>query len=212
MTDAIDQYILDHISREPDNLRLLSRHVGTRLLYTRMCSGHLQGRILRMICAMVNPRRVLELGTYAGYSALCLAEGLKRKDARVDTIELLDEMEDFIREHLEQSPYGHMVDLHFGNATEIIPRINRGDWDLVYIDANKRDYVDYFNLILPLIPQGAFILADNTLWDGKVVDPAENHDPQTQGICRFNDMVASDPRVETVILPLRDGLTLMQKL
>lgn len=208
----LTDYILNHISPEPEPLQQLSRHVATRLLYTRMCSGHLQGRILKMLCAMVNPRRVLELGTYAGYSALCLAEGLQRPDARIDTVEVDEEIEDFIREHLATSPFGSKVDLHIGDASEIVPRINHGDWDLVYIDANKRNYVDYYEMILPLIPTGAFIIADNTLWDGKVTDTEANHDPQTIGIARFNDLVATDPRVETVIIPLRDGLTLLRKM
>ena len=210
--DTLDDYILSHISEEPENLRRLNRHVNTRLLYSRMCSGHLQGRLLKMLTAMVNPRRVLELGTYAGYSALCIAEGLRRDDARVDTIEVEDELEDFIREHLAESPYGDRVDLHIGDAMSIIPVINRGDWDMVYIDANKRTYVDYLELLLPMLPKNAFILADNTLWDGKIVDTVTNHDPQTLGIAAFNDLVARDKRLETVILPIRDGLTLLRKL
>lgn len=208
----LEEYILNHISREPENLARLNRHVHTRLLYPRMCSGHLQGRILKMIAAMVNPRRVLELGTYAGYSALCLAEGLQRPDARIDTVEIDEEIEDFIREHLSESPFGDRIDLHIGDAMEIVPRINRGDWDLVYIDANKRIYTEYYEMILPLLPSGAFILADNTLWDGKVIDPGASREPQTAGIIKFNDYVAADSRVETVMIPLRDGLTVIRKL
>lgn len=211
MIPTLDEYILGHISPEPENLRQLARHVNTRLLYPRMCSGHLQGRLLKMLTAMIRPRRVLELGTYAGYSALSIAEGLDRPDARVDTIELLPQMEDFIREHLAQSAFGNRIDLHFGDAMEIIPRIDRGDWDLVYIDANKRHYVEYLEMLLPRLPAGAFILADNTLWDGKVLDPESNTDAQTQGLVRFNDLVSRHPSLETVILPLRDGLTLMRK-
>lgn len=212
MDRQLEQYILTHISTEPEELRVIERHVNTRLLYPRMCSGHLQGRILKMLTAMINPRRVLELGTYAGYSALCIAEGLQRTDARVDTIEVDDEIEDFIRTHLATSVHGQRVDLHIGDALEIIPRIDRGDWDMVFIDANKRTYVDYYEAILPRIPSGAFILADNTLWDGKILDTDLNHDAQTLGIADFNNLVANDSRVETVILPLRDGLTLIRKL
>ncbi len=211
MIEQLDDYILDHISPEPDHLKVLNRHVNTRLLYSRMCSGHLQGRLLKMLTAMINPRRVLELGTYAGYSALCIAEGLRRPEARIDTIEVEDELEDFIREHFSTTPLGQRIDLHIGDALEIIPRINRGDWDMVFIDANKRTYVDYIETLLPLLPVDAFILADNTLWDGKIIDTAVNHDAQTLGIAAFNDLVARHPQLETVILPLRDGLTLLRK-
>lgn len=211
MIEQLNDYILDHISPEPDHLKVLNRHVNTRLLYSRMCSGHLQGRLLKMLTAMINPRRVLELGTYAGYSALCIAEGLRRPEARIDTIEVEDELEDFIREHFSTTPLGQRIDLHIGDALEIIPRINRGDWDMVFIDANKRTYVDYIETLLPLLPVDAFILADNTLWDGKIIDTAANHDAQTLGIAAFNDLVARHPQLETVILPLRDGLTLIRK-
>ncbi|MDE5968086.1 MAG: O-methyltransferase [Muribaculaceae bacterium] len=211
MIEQLDDYILDHISPEPDHLKVLNRHVNTRLLYSRMCSGHLQGRLLKMLTAMINPRRVLELGTYAGYSALCIAEGLRRPEARIDTIEVEDELEDFIREHFSTTPLGQRIDLHIGDALGIIPRINRGDWDMVFIDANKRTYVDYIETLLPLLPVDAFILADNTLWDGKIIDTAVNHDAQTLGIAAFNDLVARHPQLETVILPLRDGLTLLRK-
>lgn len=209
--ESLTDYITTHISSEPEHLAKLNRDVNLRLMYTRMCSGHLQGRILAMLTSMVNPRRVLELGTYAGYSAQCLAEGLRRPGARVDTIEVESELEDFIRCHLDQSPVGHLIDLHIGDAMQIVPAIDRGDWDLVYIDANKRSYVDYYNLVLPLIPSGAFVIADNTLWDGKVIDPEANNDAQTRGIAAFNDLLAADPRVETVIIPLRDGLTIIRK-
>lgn len=210
--DLLQSYIESHISPEPPELRTLARHVNTRLLYTRMCSGHLQGRILKMLTSMINPRRVLELGTYAGYSALCIAEALSRPGSGVDTIEVEEELQDFITSHLASSPHGSKVTLHIGDAMEIIPRIDRGLWDLVYIDANKRVYTDYFNLVIDRIPPGGYIIADNTLWDGKILDLDHNHDPQTLGIATFNDLVASDPRVETVILPLRDGLTLMRRL
>ncbi|MDE7393453.1 MAG: O-methyltransferase, partial [Muribaculaceae bacterium] len=197
MIEQLDDYILDHISPEPDHLKVLNRHVNTRLLYSRMCSGHLQGRLLKMLTAMINPRRVLELGTYAGYSALCIAEGLRRPEARIDTIEVEDELEDFIREHFSTTPLGQRIDLHIGDALGIIPRINRGDWDMVFIDANKRTYVDYIETLLPLLPVDAFILADNTLWDGKIIDTAVNHDAQTLGIAAFNDLVARHPQLET---------------
>lgn len=203
----LDDYILSHISPEPDNLRRLSREVNLRLLYPRMCSGHLQGRLLKMLTAMLAPRRVLEVGTYAGYSALCIAEGLE-EGATVDTVEIDDEMEPFIRRQWGASPYGHRITLHIGDIDSVIPRLAPG-YDLVYMDANKRTYLPTFRALLPLVRPGGFILADNTLWDGKVADPSA-HDPQTLGIREFNDAVAADPRLETVILPLRDGLTLIR--
>ena len=211
MTEQIENYIKSHIDPEPDNLYRLYRRVNTSLLYSRMCSGHLQGRLLKMLTAMINPMRVLEIGTYAGYSALCIAEGLRSDDARVDTIEIEEEMEDFIREQLNASPVGHRVNLHIGDAMQIIPALN-ADWDLVYIDANKRVYCDYYNLLIDHLRPNTFIIADNTIWDEKILDTETNNDPQTLGIARFNDLVAADPRVETVIIPLRDGLTLLRKI
>lgn len=210
MTPGLEDYILGHIDPEPDNLRQLGRDVNVYLLYPRMCSGHLQGRILRMITTMISPRRVLELGTYAGYSALSIAEGLT-DGACLHTIEIDDEMEDFIRTQFARSPYGHRITLHIGNAGDIIPTLGDQPWDMVFIDANKRSYCDYYNMLLPRVRQGGYILADNTLWDGKVTDPAHNHDAQTRGIMEFNDLVAADTRVERIILPLRDGLTIIRK-
>lgn len=207
MDQQLDDYILSHISPEPDNLRELERDVNVRLLYPRMCSGHMQGRILKMLTSMIRPRYVIELGTYAGYSALSIAEGLV-EGSEIHTIEADDEMEDFIRHSLSRSPFGARVKLHIGSAEEIIPTLPYL-WDMAFIDANKRNYTDYYEALLPRMRQGGFILADNTLWAGKVTDP-DSHDPQTEGIRRFNDMVARDPRVETAILPLRDGLTLIR--
>jgi predicted O-methyltransferase YrrM len=188
-------------------LAKLNRDVHLRLLYPRMCSGHLQGRILTMLTRMISPLNVLELGTYAGYSALCIAEGLP-EGGHLDTVEIDDEMEDFIRGQFNNSPFGAKVTLHIGDAAQIVPSLGQ-KFDMAFMDANKRTYCETYEMLLPLMTPGGFILADNTLWDGKVTDPAANHDPQTSGICRFNDMVAADPRVEKVILPLRDGLTLI---
>ena len=209
--DKLDEYILAHSSPEPPHLQRLSRKVNTRLLYSRMCSGHLQGRILKMLTTMINPLNVLELGTYAGYSALCIAEGLLRDDARVTTIEVDDEMEDFIRQALASHPCGQKVNLIIGDALKIIPELADACWDMVYIDANKRHYTAYFQLLIDKIPSGGYIIADNTLWDGKVADLGPRPDPQTAGILEFNDVVAADPRLETVIVPLRDGLTIIRK-
>ncbi|MDE6755538.1 MAG: O-methyltransferase [Muribaculaceae bacterium] len=212
-TDSkIEEYILGHIDSEPDNLHRLYRRVNTELLYSRMCSGHLQGRMLKMLVRMVRPQRVLELGTYAGYSALCIAEGLADDSCTVDTIEVEDELEDFITRSLDDSEYGSRVRLHIGDAMELLPRLlGENSYDMVYVDANKRHYVEYYNLLVDRLRSGAFILADNTLWDGKVADGNSHNDAQTRGIMAFNDLVAADDRVEKVILPMRDGLTLIYK-
>lgn len=209
----IESYILSHIDAEPDNLYRLYRRVNTQLLYSRMCSGHLQGRVLKMLTRMIHPQRVLEVGTYAGYSALCIAEGLADDSCRVDTIELEDELEDFIRRAFSESVFGHRIDLHIGDAMAIIPELmTANDYDMVYMDANKRTYIECYELIMKYLRPGAFIIADNTLWDGKVTDAGHNHDAQTQGIVKFNDYIANDPRVEKVMLPLRDGLTIIYKI
>lgn len=209
MTEELNDYILSHISPEPEHLSRLYRRTHLRHLYPRMCSGHLQGRLLSMISAMVAPRRVLELGTYTGYSALCLAEGLK-DDGQVHTIEIDDEMEEELTELFATAPGGDRITLHIGDAEKIIKEIDE-DWDLVYIDANKRHYIEYLDAVMPRLRPGGFIIADNTLWDGKVTDTVSNHDAQTVALDRFNSYVASRPDLETVILPLRDGLTLIRK-
>lgn len=207
--ERLERYIDSHIDPEPENLRLLNRRAQTRLLYGRMCSGHLQGRLLTMLTRMIAPRRVLEIGAFAGYSALCLAEGLP-EGGEVHTVEVDDELEDFIREGFADSQYGNRVTLHIGDALEIVPMLG-GEWDLVFIDGNKRNYIDYYRLVLPRLAKGGYILADNTLWDGKVADLDANRDAQTRGVAEFNDLVAADPLVERVILPLRDGLTIIRK-
>ncbi|WP_297059171.1 O-methyltransferase [uncultured Duncaniella sp.] len=207
--DSINEdYILSHISPEPEHLQRLYRHTHLTHLYPRMCSGHLQGRLLSMLVSMIRPRRVLELGTFTGYSALCLAETLP-EGGEVHTVELDDEMEEELEALFASSPGGDRVKLHIGDAMQVIPTLDE-DWDLVYIDANKRDYTAYLDLLLPRLRPGSFIIADNTLWDGKVFDTAANHDPQTLGLDAFNTFVASHPRLSSVILPLRDGLTLIR--
>lgn len=210
MTPELEEYILDHISPEPPALKKLNRDTHVGHLYSRMCSGHLQGRILKMITAMIAPKRILELGTYTGYSALCFAEGMP-DDAEIHTIEIDDEIEDFTRARFDASPYASRIHFHIGDALEVLPTIP-GTFDLVFIDANKRIYTEYFNAVIDRVVKGGFILADNTLWDGKVTDPDAATEAQTAGIMRFNDFVANHPAVETVILPLRDGLTIMRKI
>ena len=211
MTPELEKYIEDHIDAEPDNLYRLNRATNIHLLNGRMCSGHIQGRLLKMLVTMIRPRRVLELGTFSGYSALCIAEGLA-PDARLDTIEVDDEMEEFIRSALAESSHGGKVTLHIGDAVQKMGEWPDEEFDLIFIDADKRVYADYYEESLRLLRPGGFIIADNTLWDGHVVQSGYGKDRQTQGIVKFNDMVAADPRVEKVIVPLRDGLTLIRKL
>ena len=210
MNEQLNDYILNHIDAEPEHLYRLERDTHPRLLYSRMCSGHLQGRLLKMLVRMAKPERILELGTFSGYSAQCLAEGLLSDDAQVHTIEIEDELEDFLRQHFADSPVGHRIHLHIGDANQILPHLNL-KFDLVFIDANKRHYPQYYELVLPWLTPGGFIIADNTLWDGKVAEPHAKIDPQTEGILSFNQMVAADPRVEKVIIPVRDGLTIIYK-
>lgn len=207
---SLDDYILHHIDPESDYLKSLYRATHLHLLYPRMASGHLQGRLLKMLVTMIRPRMLLEIGTYSGYSALCMAEGMP-PEAHLHTIEVNDEQEDFTRPWLENSPWGDRIHLHIGDALELVPRLGL-TFDMVFIDADKRRYTDYYEMVLPLLAPGGYILADNTLWDGHVLDPNPSpSDHQTRGICRFNDHVAEDPRVEKIILPLRDGLSIIRK-
>lgn len=208
-TEDIERYILSHIDDESDLLKQLNRDAHVNLLRPRMLSGHLQGKILRMFCRMLRPKYILEIGTYTAYATLCLAEGAA-DDAEIHTIEVNDELEDFILKHLHKTKLRDKIHLHIGDAMEIIPRIDCV-FDLVFIDANKRHYIEYYNLIFDKVRSGGFIIADNTLWDGKVLDIPKASDKQTIGILDFNDMLAKDDRVEKVILPVRDGLTLIWK-
>lgn len=207
---TIDEYILQHIDAEGDYLHALWRDTQLRLSYGQMASGHLQGRLLKMLIQMTKPRRVLELGTFSGYSALSMAEGLD-EGAELHTFEIFDENEDFLRQWFEGSPYADRIHLHIGDALELLPQMP-GQWDFAFIDADKREYVAYYDMVLPLMRPGGYIVADNTLWYGRVVEEARESDVQTRGVQAFNDLVASDPRVEKVILPLRDGLTIIRVL
>ena len=213
MLSALDDYILAHIDPEPEYLHRLWRATNLHLNYPRMASGHLQGRLLAMLVHMARPRRIIELGTFTGYSALCMASALE-PGAELHTIEVNDEQEDFTRPWLEGSPWADKIHFHIGDALDLLPSL--GTFDFAFIDADKRRYVDYYYALLPHISAGGFILADNTLWDGHVADDTSHQTAgkvaQTDGIRAFNDLVAADPRVERVILPLRDGLTIIRKL
>lgn len=206
----IDSYILSHSEAEPAYLSDIVRATHLHMINPRMMSGHLQGRILKMLVEMTGSRRIIEIGTFSGYSALCMAEGLPA-DGTIDTIEVDDEQEDFIRRQLSRAPHGVKVSLHIGDALDVIPTLN-GPYDMAFIDADKRSYRLYYELLLPLMSTGGIILADNTLWDGKVLDPSPAPgDHQTIAIKEFNNFIATDTRVEKVILPLRDGLTIIRK-
>lgn len=203
---TLQDYLDTHCDSEPKILRRLYRHTHLTRLYPRMCTDAYQGRLLVMLTRMIRPARVLELGTFSGYSALCFDEGMDCKGT-VDTVEIDPEH----RADLLELFAGRNINLHIGDALELIPELmGRNHYDLVFIDANKRAYTDYYSEIMKHIRPGSYILADNTLWADKVLDSAAPHDPQTAGICAFNDLVTSDPRVEKVILPVRDGLTIMR--
>ena len=202
-------YIANHIDPEGDYLYRLYRATNLHTLHGRMASGHLQGRLLKMLVQMTQAKRVLEVGTFSGYSAICLAEGLP-DDGLLYTFEINDEQEDFTRPWIAGSPVANKIHFIIGDAITEAPRLGI-TFDLVFIDGDKRTYVETYEMALSVLRQGGFIVADNTLWDGHVCDSAYDKDQQTLGIRRFNDLVANDSRVEKVILPLRDGLTLIRK-
>lgn len=207
--DELEKYVLSHIDDEPDYLKALYRDTHVKLLRPRMASGHLQGRLLKMLVRMIRPRNVLEIGTYSGYSALCLAEGLD-DGAMLYTYEINDEQEDFTRPWLEKSPYADRIKFFIGDALELVPQ-SGVVFDMAFMDGDKRRYCDYYAMIMKQLSPGGYIIADNTLWDGHVVEAEHSKDGQTRGILAFNDMVKADGNVEKVILPLRDGLTVIRK-
>ena len=205
---SLAEYIEAHSSPEGAVLEQITRNTHLEVINPRILSGHVQGRVLSMLSQMIRPKRILELGTFTGYSALCLAEGLT-EDGKLITIEHNDEMEEAIRRNLALSPLGNKIELVIGDAKEELRRLD-DKFDLVFIDADKKEYCDYLDLVLPLMHLGGWILADNTLWDGHIIDPAYDKDKQTVALRAFNDKVASDERLDKVILPLRDGLTIIK--
>lgn len=207
---TLDEYILEHIDEENDYLKALYRDTHLKLLYPRMASGHLQGRLLKMFVRMIQPQQILEIGTYSGYSALCMAEGLS-EGGMIHTFEINDEQEDFTRPWLENSPYADKIKFYIGDALDLIPQTDL-IFDLAFIDGDKRKYIDYYEMVLPRLKEGGYIIADNTLWDGHVLEEQPHRtDIQTIRIKAFNNLIAKDKRVEKVILPLRDGLTIIRK-
>ena len=209
MTEEIEKYVLAHSAPEGDYLYRLYRATNIHTIHGRMASGHLQGRLLKMLVSMIRPKNILEVGTFSGYSAICMAEGLN-EGGKVWTFEINDEMEDFTRPWIENSPVADKIDFRIGDANIEAPKLGI-TFDLAFVDGDKRTYVETYEMVLRLLRPGGYIIADNTLWDGHVTDPAYDHDHQTQGIRQFNDHVAADNRVEQVIVPLRDGLTLIRK-
>ena len=223
MTEELEHYVLSHSAPEGDYLYRLYRATNIHTIHGRMASGHLQGRLLKMFVEMIRPKNILEVGTFSGYSAICMAEGLAAIDSlnnetsakestksKVWTFEINDEMEDFTRSWIEGSPVADHIEFRIGDANTEAPKLGV-EFDMAFVDGDKRTYVETYEMVLSLLRPGGYILADNTLWDGHVTDPAYDHDHQTQGIRRFNDHVAQDNRVEQVIIPLRDGLTVIRK-
>ena len=209
-TFLLDQYIINHISPEDDYLQELDRETNLKVMGARMLSGHLQGQILSMISAMIKPGCILEIGTFTGYSALCLAKGLT-EGGTLHTIEIDDELEAMAQKYFLKSGMRDRIVQHIGDARLIIPKLEQS-FDLVFLDADKRDYCDYYHLVFNHMPIGGFLLADNILWSGKVVDPLAANEDQTRGILAFNDLVQNDTRVQNVIFPVRDGIMLVQKM
>lgn len=212
--DAIEKYVHEHSSPEPQLLHELDRETHLRVLNPRMISGHIQGKLLELLVKMLRPRNILEIGTFTGYSSLCMAAGLD-DDGEIDTCEVDDELQPIAQSYFDRSPYGHRIHLHIGSALDIAPRLGKR-FGMVFIDGDKREYPAYYRMLMgddtgrPLVESGAFLLADNILWSGKVVAPVAHNDLHTQRILEFNRTVADDPRVENVIVPLRDGLNLIR--
>lgn len=211
MSSDLERYIIDHISPEDPVLTELDRQTHLRVIQPRMLSGHLQGRLLEMFTAMVRPQYVLELGTFTGYSAIAMARGLERPEAVLHTVEVNDELYDFAAEYIERAGLRDRIVQHIGPALEVVPQLGLV-FDLVFIDADKREYPDYFWMLLDggCVRSGSIILADNVLWSGKVVEEVAHNDRQTLGLLEFNRIVRDDPRVDQVIVPLRDGLTIIR--
>ena len=207
--NKLDKYILDHIEPEDEVLRELDRETHLNVLRARMISGHLQGQILSMISKMIQPKTILEIGTFTGCSAICLAKGLKQ-NGKLITIEIDDELEKMASKYFEKAGIRNLISQQIGSAIEIIPQLNE-QFDLVFIDADKKEYSNYYHLVFDKIKSGGYIIADNTLWSGKVLDEPATDDFQTKGIIEFNTLIKNDKRVEKVILPIRDGMTIIRK-
>ena len=205
ISEELENYAAFHSENEPELLAALNRETHQKILQPRMLSGHFQGRVLSMISKLVNPQHILEIGTYTGYATLCLAEGLQQ-NGTLDTMDNNEELYDFQRKYFDLSPWKDKITQHLGNALDMIPSLNK-KFDLVFIDADKENYINYFNMIVPMMNKGGIILSDNVLWSGKVLEPVKANDKSTKILLEYNQLLKEDPRVETVLLPIRDGLT-----
>ena len=208
--EDLDDYVVKHSEDEPELLQQLSRETYQKILQPRMLSGHYQGRLLSMISKLVNPKNILEIGTYTGYSALCLAEGMQR-DGALHTIDVNEELMDFQRKYFDKSNFGNKIFQHLGDALQIIPKLDK-TFDLIFIDADKENYPNYFHIIIDKLNMGGIILSDNVLWSGKVIEPLKKDDISTKALLEYNKLLKEDKRLETVILPIRDGLTISRKI
>jgi caffeoyl-CoA O-methyltransferase len=204
LSPELELYAATHSEDEPQLLAELNRETHQKVLQPRMLSGHFQGRVLSLLSKLVRPKNILEIGTYTGYAALCLCEGLA-ENGTLHTIDIKEELYDFQRKYFDRSPWGKQIVQHLGNALDIIPTL--GTFDLVFIDADKENYINYYNMIVPKMSKGGIILSDNVLWSGKVLDEIKNSDISTKILLQYNELLKNDPRVETVLLPIRDGLT-----
>ena len=210
LSQDLEDYIEQHSEKEPAHLAALNNETYQKILLPRMLSGHFQGRVLSMLSKLIRPKNILEIGTYTGYSALCLCEGMQ-ENGQLHTIDIKEELVDFQRKHFDKSAWGHQIVQHLGEGIGIIPTIDL-TFDLVFIDADKENYLNYFELIVPKMNKGGIILSDNVLWSGKVVEPLQKNDLSTKVLLEYNKLLANDPRVETVLLPIRDGLTVSRVL
>lgn len=210
LSEDLDDYIVRHSEDEPELLQELNRETYQKILQPRMLSGPYQGRVLSLISKLINPKHILEIGTYTGYSALCLAEGLQQGGS-IDTIDINEELLDFQRKYFDKSGFGEQIQQHLGNALDIIPSLDK-TFDLVFIDADKDNYLNYFNVIIDKLKSGGIMLSDNVLWSGKVLDTEfKKEDTSTPALIEYNKVLKEDPRIETVIFPIRDGLTISRK-
>ena len=205
LSDDLDQYVTLHSQNEPELLAQLNKETYQKILQPRMLSGHFQGRVLSMLSKIINPKSILEIGTYTGYATLCMAEGLA-ENGTIDTIDINEELVDFQKKYFDKSDWGNQITQHLGDALEIIPILNK-KFDLVFIDADKENYINYFHLIIPMMNKGGIILSDNVLWSGKVIEEVKSGDTATKILLEYNKLLNEDNRIETVLLPIRDGLT-----
>ena len=205
----LDKYVCEHTANESDLLKKINRETHLEVLQPRMLSGHFQGRVLSMFSKMIRPERILEIGTYTGYSAICLAEGLK-PNGKLVTIDINEELASRVRGYFAESPYSHQIDYLLGDAMELIPALNE-KWDIVFIDADKHNYINYYHLVFSMVKVGGYIIADNVLWSGKVIDSSQ-HDKDTLILREYNQLVHQDDRVEEVLFPIRDGLMIARKI